>query len=191
MTPRASSVAPPLTTQGEVTDHGHQQPRSRIPRFASLRRAGLLRPLFILVVAWFFLSPIVRLFFLSFQSKAGPTLGNYGAVLGDPSTWDAVGNTLYVAIGSTIIATVLGVYVAWLVGYSNIRGKRLMQPLLVAPFVLPPYVVTIAWAQAFLPGGLASNFLGLFGASFNIYSRTGIALASIFRGPDVLACAGS
>jgi len=174
--PRASSVAPPLTTQGEVTDHGHQQPRSRIPRFASLRRAGLLRPLFILIVAWFFLSPIVRLFFLSFQGKGGPTLGNYGAVLGDPSTWDAVGDTLYVAIGSTIIATVLGVYVAWLVGYSDIRGKRLMQPLLVAPFVLPPYVVTIAWAQAFLPSGLASNFLRLFGASFNIYSRTGIAL---------------
>lgn len=175
MTPRTSSVAPTQFVPGEATGAGRQPPRSLLVRVASLRRAGALRALFILVVAWFFLSPIVRLFILSFQSKTGATLGNYRAVLGDSSTWDAVGNTLYVAIGSTIIATVLGVYAAWLVGYSDIRGKQLMQPFLVAPFVLPPYVVTIAWAQAFLPGGLAAKFLGLFGASFNIYSRTGIA----------------
>lgn len=143
-------------------------------------RAGsgrLVRWVVLVVLAWFFLVPIGRLVWLSFSTKGGHGLGNYQVVLSQGETWDSVYNTMYVSVLSTVMAVVLGVYFAWLTAYTDIRLKRLLQPFIVLPFILPPYIVTLAWAQAFTSEGLADHLLSMLPGHphANLYSLGGIA----------------
>lgn len=137
-----------------------------------------IRMLILVVLAWFFLAPIARLLWLSFSApEAGMGLGNYREVLSQEQTWQSVYNTVYVSIVSTVMSVVLGVYFAWLVAYSDVRLKKTLQPFIVLPFILPPYIVTLAWARAFTPDGLGSRLLGLLPGELtvNLYSLNGIA----------------
>lgn len=148
--------------------------RTRIgPRW----RKGAIRAAILVALLYFFGIPMVRLTWLSFSEPSGYGLGNYTTVLTRGDTWVSVYNTMYTSVLSTIMATVLGVGFAWLVAYTDIRGKKFMQPLIVLPFILPPYVVTLAWAQTFGKSGLGTGLLGLlpFHIDVNMYSLNGIA----------------
>lgn len=143
-------------------------------------RLRILRTLVLVILGWFFLVPVVRLSWLSLtgtEESAGLGLTQYRAVLADSRTWKATVTTLQVSVISTAVAVVLGVALAWLVAYTNVRGKRLLPPLIVASFVLPPYVVTLGWVETFGLDGLGSAVLGAlpFDLTVNLYSRGGIA----------------
>ncbi len=139
--------------------------------------ATLPRRVAVVVLLYFFLIPVVRLAWLSLSTPAGVGVDNYRVVLADPATWDAVGNTMYVSVASTLIAVVLGVAVAWLVAYTNIRATGWLQPLILMPLILPPFVVTLAWAEAFGPAGLATALLSLLGIGtpISLYNLGGIS----------------
>ncbi|MED4532012.1 iron ABC transporter permease [Metabacillus fastidiosus] len=129
---------------------------------------------FILV---FFLFPVLRLLYLSFQSDTGLTAANYTAVLAEKETWVTLKNTIYIVSGSTVLAVILGVFMAWLVAYTNVRGKKWMQLFIFLPFIIPSYVITLAWVQFTGSSGLFTMFLNIFTnefQSFNLYSIWGI-----------------
>jgi iron(III) transport system permease protein len=153
------------------------EPPSRARRPARSGSGRLVRWLVLVVLAYFFLVPIARLVWLSFAGKGGYGVDNYRVVLNDSQTWESVYNTMYVSVLSTVMAVVLGVYFAWLTAYTDVRFKRLLQPFIVLPFILPPYIVTLAWAQAFSGNGLADRMLGVLpgDAHVNLYSLGGIA----------------
>jgi iron(III) transport system permease protein len=153
------------------------EPPSRAVRPTRHGSGRLVRWLVLIVLAYFFLVPIARLVWLSFAGKGGYGVDNYRVVLSDPQTWESVYNTMYVSVLSTVMAVVLGVYFAWLTAYTDVRFKRLLQPFIILPFILPPYIVTLAWAQAFSAGGLADRMLGVLpgDAHVNLYSLGGIA----------------
>ncbi|MGM7724042.1 ABC transporter permease [Metabacillus sp. Hm71] len=137
---------------------------------------------FIFVILFFFI-PVVKLLYLSFSSENGLSLNHYTEVLQNPVTWKTIYHTFLIVIGSTIIAVILGVVTAWLVAYTNIRHKQLLQVLIFLPFVIPSYITTLAWTQFLgvngpiayilskLPGGLEP---------INLYSLTGIIIVMGF-----------
>ncbi|WP_066050932.1 ABC transporter permease [Robertmurraya korlensis] len=133
----------------------------------------------VLFVVIFFVVPICRLVFLSFSSEGGFTLGNYNSVLQDRSTWKTIEHTLYVVGGSSIIAIILGVIMAWVVAYTNIRYKQLLQTFIFLPFIIPSYITTLAWTQFMSKDGFFAHLVSMLLGSIeplNMYSLQGIIL---------------
>ncbi|TCL66529.1 iron(III) transport system permease protein [Hydrogenispora ethanolica] len=131
-----------------------------------------------LVIIVFFL-PVLRLICLSFSAAQGISLENYRQVLSETATWKILKNTLIITGGATLLALLFGVLAAWLVAYSDIRAKKLLQTLIVLPLIIPSYIITLAWTQLLSPGGMAARILALLPGNikpWNIYSFGGIIM---------------
>ncbi|AHC13808.1 ABC transporter permease [Salinispira pacifica] len=66
---------------------------------------------------------------------------------GSPRTLTAILNTLAVAVGSTLFATLLGGCLAWLVVKTDLPGSGAVDTLTFVSFVTPPYILAVAWVQ--------------------------------------------
>ncbi|MEJ9280634.1 iron ABC transporter permease [Ureibacillus thermosphaericus] len=128
-----------------------------------LKKGGLT--LSLLLVLLFFVVPVVRLLWMSFQVDGTFSFDNYTNILSEQYTWTVIKNTFYIVLGSTAISLVLGVALAWFVAYTNIRLKKWMQVFILLPFIIPSYIVTIAWTQ--FAGDIAW-------IDINLYSMGGI-----------------
>ncbi|MBD8034867.1 ABC transporter permease [Solibacillus merdavium] len=113
----------------------------------------------------FFIVPILRLVWQSFQYDGILSLKHYTTILSEPFTWNMLKNTAFIVVVSTILALVLGVTFAWIMAYTNFRGKKWIQIFIMLPFIIPSYIVTIAWTQ----------FVKDLPITVNLYSLTGIA----------------
>lgn len=137
----------------------------------------VLRWIGLLFVILFFVLPIIRLIFLSLTSQHGFSFESYRSILQDHQTWDVLKNTIYVVCGSTILAVILGVFMSWMVAYSDLQHKNLVQLFVLLPFIIPSYIVTLSWTQFFSGNSMVTKLIEhLPGASsiINIYSFGGI-----------------
>jgi iron(III) transport system permease protein len=137
---------------------------------------------FIVVILIFFI-PIVRLIFLSFTSESGLSFEHYYEVLHNPVTWRTLANTFIIVTGSTILSVVLGLLTAWLVAYTNIKNKKLLQAFIFLPFVIPSYITTLAWTQFLGVNGTVAKLLNSLPGNLepmNLYSLSGIILVMGF-----------
>lgn len=80
--------------------------------------------------------------------------------------WTPLGNSLLVALGTAVISTAVGGFLAWVVVLSDVPGRRVIGVLATLPFALPSFAIALAWTSVFRndrvggsPGLLAS--LGL------------------------------
>ena len=94
-----------------------------------------------------------------------------------PADWTAILLSLRVATVATLVATPLGIAVAWLLARRNFWGKSVLDALIYLPLVLPPvvtgYLLLLTFGRKGLVGGwLADNF----GIVFS-FRWTGAALA--------------
>jgi spermidine/putrescine transport system permease protein len=80
---------------------------------------------------------------LSFPLK-GFTLEWFAKLFATPALLRAVGNSLQVAIGSSIAATVLGAMIAILLSRFEFRGKGALTGLAVMPLIVPYVVLGVA-----------------------------------------------
>jgi iron(III) transport system permease protein len=101
----------------------------------------------LLLIVLLFLLPVIRLFIMSFKNDDQFSFINYTTILAEASTWSMLRNTIIVVIGSTLLALVIGITLAWIIAYTDVRWKKVMQVLIIIPFVIPSYIVTIAWTQ--------------------------------------------
>ncbi|MGG3574126.1 iron ABC transporter permease [Bacillus gobiensis] len=125
------------------------------------------------VLLFLFLMPIVRLISLSFGAEGALSFGVYEEVLTDPATWKSIENTVWITAFSTLLSVVLGVSMAWIMAYVDIRGKQAMQLFIYLPFIIPSYITTLAWVQFFSGSGPLAM---LFGDEMlpNLYGMGGI-----------------
>ncbi|MFT8319938.1 MAG: iron ABC transporter permease [Bacillus sp. (in: firmicutes)] len=131
----------------------------------------------LILLAIFFVVPIIRLLWMSFSTDQGFSLANYSNILMEKTTWIMLKNTFFIVSGSTLIALFLGVVMAWIVAYSDIRMKKGLQILIILPFVIPSYIVTISWAQFTNDNGFLMRLLSHLPWSMdfiNLYSYGGI-----------------
>lgn len=68
----------------------------------------------------------------------------YAQALGNPTALTAARNSLFVAFGSSLVATALATMVAILIARYSFRGKRLLMSLAVLPLIVPYVVLAVA-----------------------------------------------
>jgi iron(III) transport system permease protein len=146
--------------------------------------AAVLLPLFTLVISSFLvLDP------LGFDTTWG--LDNYRTLFTDRVIPKAFVNTLLISAGSTVLATVLGVSLAWINARTNCPGRDKLEPYNLIPFFLSPFVGAIAWHNLAAPKtGLLNNwaqdYLGATGPLLNVDNMFGIIwVTGIFFAPLV------
>jgi molybdate transport system permease protein len=84
-----------------------------------------------------------------------------------------------VSIAATLLATVLGVPIAWLLARTTFPGRAILRAIVVLPLVLPPVVGGIGLIAALGRSGVVGGFL---------YERLGVQL-TFTTGGAVLAAA--
>jgi iron(III) transport system permease protein len=152
--------------------------RARLRNFEPVTLLWLLLALVLLVLVAF---PLGKLLVASFETPDGVfTLGNYATAYGRARYLDALFNSLKLGALSASIAILLAVPLAWAVSRTDMPGKGFTWAMVMAAFVMPPYLSAIGWI---LLAGPNSGFLNiawraLTGAEdplFNVYSFAGLA----------------
>jgi iron(III) transport system permease protein len=117
--------------------------------------------------------------------------GNYEKLFTDHVIPKAFVNTLIISAGSTVLATFLGVSLAWINARTNCPGRGLLEPWNLVPFFLSPFVGAIAWhnlasPQTGLLNSWARDYLGVDGYLFNVDNIYGVIwVTGIFFAPLV------
>ncbi len=138
--------------------------------------------LIILIAAFLFVFnvfPMGYLIFRSFVGENGFTLSAFSRIYTYPLNWNALRNTLITAGLSMIFGIMIAFPLAWLVGRTDLYGRKFFRTLFVMTYMVPPYVGAMAWLRLLNPrvGTLNVFIANLFGLSenpFNIYTIGGL-----------------
>ncbi|BAV46772.1 Polyamine ABC transporter, permease protein [Mesorhizobium loti] len=120
------------------------------------------------LVILFLLVPILIPVPLSFNSGAffifpleGLSTRWYEVVLGTQRWQSAIGNSLIVAFGTTLIATTLGTLTAIALSNEKFPGRRIVMPLLLSPLIVPVVITAVGSYLFYARVGLASTYAGI------------------------------
>lgn len=133
--------------------------------------------LFFIAVCFIFIMPILSLLRMSLTTDGGFGLQNYVDMLHEERTAKAVRNTLIISIASTVIAVAAGSFFAFLTAYTNVKRKKLLELLVLAPYIIPSYIITLSWSSLLLKRGFVNTLLKNMGLPvIDIYTLPGIIL---------------
>lgn len=114
--------------------------------------AAVIVPLIVL-----FISSFLVLDDFGFDTEWG--LDNYVTLFTDRVIPKAFVNTLWISSGTTVLATFLGVSLAWINARTNCPWRDNLEPFNLIPFFLSPFVGAIAWHNLAEPKtGLLNNW---------------------------------
>ncbi len=96
-----------------------------------------------------------------------------------PGLWQALGNTLAIAVWYQVLSFPIGVLIAWVLGRTNIPWAKGFEFLFWLSFFLPSISSTLGWILILDPrqglaNQIAAGALGVPQGPFNIYSFWGI-----------------
>ncbi len=135
--------------------------------------------LFIIVII-----PIFMIIYNAFFYEGKFDLSLFTGQMTDSKNLAAMWNTLKIALFTTVLGTIMGVFYAWLLGRSDIPMKGVMRALFNIPYMFPPFLGAMAW-DILLNGrsGYLNRFLvstlHLSGMPFNINSLGGIVFVEV------------
>jgi len=129
--------------------------------------------------------PIAKVAVEALTRGGSAGLGNFAAALGDERNMLALRHSLEVALSSTVIATAIGAFLAWLVARTDLPGRRFFRTAFVLPFLIPPFVGAIAWLYILGPVGYLNRlWMTITGSSeplFVVYGYAGIVLVLVLH----------
>jgi iron(III) transport system permease protein len=146
----------------------------------------LSRPVFVLltlILCILILFPLYWLIHYSLLERDGGFgVGNFIALVTDPTMVRAFWVAGLMAIGVGILSTVVATPMAWLVARTDLPGRSLVRALVLASFVTPPFLGAIAWEILAAPNAGIINAVyrwttGAEGALVNIYTFPGLVFA--------------
>lgn len=125
-------------------------------------------------VAW----PILNVLLKSFSGATGDPLAGWAEFFGDPQYPTAVGNTLLLATIVTVLATAIGVFLAYFTSRFKFWGKAAIAVLPVTAILVPEVIVTQAWLMFLGNNGFLTRFIrDAFGAEMpTLYGWRGLIL---------------
>ncbi len=128
--------------------------------------------------------PVLLILFNAFWGKGEFNVKDVVKVLSEPDTYQALLNSIIIAIGTTIGSTIIGTFFAWLVTRTDLPYKRFMKGMFLVPFMLPSFIGALAWKMLLSPraGSINRFFMDTLGFEepiFNIYSYLGIVLVEV------------
>jgi len=158
------------------------------PRAQFRARLRMLEPVtllwVILVAGLFFLiaAPLLKMLLISFeeQDTGDFTLMNYATAYGRQRYLDALRNSLLLGLLSAAISTIIAVPMAWAVSRTDMPGKGFTWAMVLAAFVMPPYLGAIGWILLAGPnaGWINQVWRAVTGAQdplMNVYTFGGLA----------------
>jgi iron(III) transport system permease protein len=133
----------------------------------------------VLFLVVFQVFPLGYLVYRSFFSTGAFSLSAFDRIYAFPLNWVALRNTVVTATLSMVFAVFIAFPLAWLVGRTNMYGKKFFRTLFIMTYMVPPYVGAMAWLRLMNPrvGNLnvfLQRLFGLESAPFNIYSIGGL-----------------
>ncbi len=145
----------------------HQTPQEKAERFLSrgyayLVLAFLVAPLIVIIPLSFNAEP-----YFTFTSKMlsldpdGFSLRWYRDIIDNPQWLEAIGNSVVIALASTILATVLGTLAAVGLARSNMPFRNFFMALLISPLVVPIVIAAAGMYFFYSSVGLAQTHLGI------------------------------
>ncbi|MEK6712381.1 MAG: iron ABC transporter permease [Nitrospinota bacterium] len=132
-----------------IARYAESQPHSRWRAYLS--QENLITAVASLLVALTVILPLFALVMNSFlvmdSSGFGAEWGfaNYRTMFKNRVIFKAFLNTIYICVGSTLLATLLGVSLAWINARTNCPLREKIEPFNLIPFFLSPFVGAIAW----------------------------------------------
>lgn len=123
--------------------------------------------------------PLIYLLFRSFFATGKFSLEGFKRIYSYQLNWSALKNTIITAGLSMIFGVLLAFPLAWLVGRTNLIGKKFFRTLFVMTYMVPPYVGAMAWLRLLNPkvgtlNVLLQNIFNLENTPFNIYTTWGL-----------------
>lgn len=136
----------------------------------------------LVVVAFLVIFEVIPLSYLLIRSlfpKGSFSLDSFKRVYTYDLNWTALINTLVISGLTTLFGVILAFPLAFLVGRTDMYGKKFFRTLFVTTYMVPPYVGAMAWLRLLNPNaGVLNKFLmqifNLSKAPFNIYTVGGI-----------------
>jgi iron(III) transport system permease protein len=122
--------------------------------------------------------PMVALVVTAFSHEGGFSLRHLLVAMADGRNLAALGNSILVGILATVAATLIGTALAWMVARTDVPLKRVLRPLFLIPFLIPPFIFALAVQQLLGPIGYLNVFWrGAFGTMlFDVNSFAGIVI---------------
>lgn len=123
--------------------------------------------------------PLLYLIYRSFFADGSFSLEGFKRIYSYPLNWTCLKNTLITAGLAMVFGVLLAFPLAWLVGRTNLYGKKFFRTMFVMTYMVPPYVGAMAWLRLLNPtvGTLNTLIMSIFrleSAPFNIYSIGGL-----------------
>lgn len=123
--------------------------------------------------------PLLYLFVKSVFPNGSFTLEAFKIVYSYDINFIAIRNTLITAFATTFFGMLIAFPLAFLVGRTNLYGKKIFRTMFVITYMVPPYVGAMAWLRLLNPRVGSLNMLiqrifGLSGSIFNIYTIWGM-----------------
>jgi iron(III) transport system permease protein len=139
----------------------------------------------IAIVGFLTLCPVAMLLLGSFSEGLNGlgrfTLAKYAAVYADPALVRVIGNTVVFVLGSSLVATGLALFLAYLNTRTDIPFKGLFRVISIVPMMIPHLLFAVSWALLLNPSNgmlnaVVRDALGLDAMPFDVYSLTGMIL---------------
>ena len=125
--------------------------------------------------------PLGYLLFRAFTPQGSFSLVTFGRLFSYNMNRSALFNTVVGGLSAMVLGTLIAFPLAWLVGRTNLYGRRFFRRLFVLTYMVPPYVGAMAWLRLLNPNVGSINvalrtLFGLSGASgpINVYSLAGL-----------------
>lgn len=127
-----------------------------------------------LFLAFCFFYPVLALLWLGVgQAEESGYLTTLWRVITDSLTWRAIADTLFMAIGGTVISVLVGLPLSWVLYCLDFPFRTILRALVTIPFVLPTIGVAAAFKALLAEGGWIA-FLELDG------TKGAVILAMVF-----------
>lgn len=149
------------------------------------KRNTRLTYLLILIVGFLTVAPVAMLILGSFSKGLGAfgelTLEKYISVYTDPAWTEIILNTVVFVLGASSVATLLGLFLAYVNNRTDIPFKLFFKLIPIIPMMIPHILFSVSWVLLLNPTNGILNLMGkqLFSmnnALFNIYSLAGMIL---------------
>lgn len=127
----------------------------------------------------FIVFPFFKLIIQSFQNQGTNsfTLENYAKFFQKKYYREALGHSLLISLVVTVLATALGVPLAYIGSRFNLYLKRVIYVMIVLSMLSPPFIGAYAWITLLGRNGLITGWLNAIGISIgSIYGFKGIVL---------------
>lgn len=162
-----------------------------VPRIGRVAVLGGAVGLLIVLVAL----PLGVMIFRSFVQNGQLSPGNYVRVFSESLNLRPFWTTLQLGLWTVLLATAIGVPLAWFVARTDLPGRRIVENLCSVPYMVPPFIGAISWVQLLAPrvgyvNKLWASISGRPTPLFNIYSFEGMVwVLAIYSFPFVFIAA--